>query len=73
VQRRASNTDVVMVVGQKVALGRVHAYRTLTIAVSESTLAIELDDGETRIVRRTTSQAISNTEANRPRTVPSVS
>ena len=32
VQRRASNTGVVMVVGQKVALGRVHAYRTVTIA-----------------------------------------
>jgi hypothetical protein len=48
VQRRASNTGVVMVVGQKVALGRVHAYRTVTIAVSETTLAIELDDGETR-------------------------
>jgi hypothetical protein len=50
VQRRASNTGIVMVVGQKVALGRVHAYRTVTIAVSETTLAIELDDGETRLV-----------------------
>jgi hypothetical protein len=50
VQGRASNTGVVMVVGQKVALGRVHAYRTVTIAVSETTLAIELDDGDTRVV-----------------------
>jgi hypothetical protein len=33
VQRRASNCGVVMVVGQKVALGRAHAHRTLTIHV----------------------------------------
>jgi transposase InsO family protein len=73
VQRRASNAGVVMVVGQKVALGRVHAYRTVTIAVSETTLAIELDDGETRVVRRTTTLAVRNIKANRPWTVPSVS
>jgi hypothetical protein len=74
VQRRASNCGVVMVVGQKVALGRVHAYRTVTIAVSETTLAIELDDGETRIVRRTTSQTIRSIKAQRPWTAtPSVS
>jgi hypothetical protein len=73
VQRRASNAGIVMVVGQKIALGRVHAYQTVTIAVSETTLAIELDDGETRVVRRTTTQAIRNIKANRPRTVPSVS
>jgi hypothetical protein len=58
VQRRVFNTGVVMVVGQKVALGRLHAYRTVTIAVSETTLAIELDGGETRLVRRTTAQAV---------------
>jgi hypothetical protein len=28
VQRRADNTGVIMVVGQKVALGRVHKYQT---------------------------------------------
>jgi transposase InsO family protein len=73
VQRRASNCGVVMVVGQKVALGRVHAYRTVTIAVSETTLAIELDDGEVRVVRRTTTLPVRNIKANRPWTVPSVS
>jgi hypothetical protein len=74
VQRRASNSGVVMVVGQKVALGRVHAYRTVTIAVSEATLAIELDDGETRVVRRTTTQAVRSIKAQRPWTAtPSVS
>jgi hypothetical protein len=57
VQRRTPNAGIVMVVGQKVALGRIHAYRTVTIAVSETTLAIELDDGETLVLRRTTTQA----------------
>ena len=47
VQRRASNTGVIMVCGQKVALGRVHRHQTLTVHVSDTTLAIELDDGET--------------------------
>jgi hypothetical protein len=47
VQRRASATDVIVVCGQKIALGRVHARQTLSIAVSDTTLAIELDDAET--------------------------
>ena len=73
VQRRASNTGIVMVVGQKIALGRIHKYQTVTIWVSETTLAIELDDGETRVVRRTTTQPVRNIKADRPRTAPSVS
>jgi hypothetical protein len=52
VQRRASNTGVVMVCGQKVAVGRAHQHQTITIAVSEATLAIELDDQEVRVVHR---------------------
>jgi hypothetical protein len=48
-------------------------YSAAPIAVSETTLAIELDDGETRVVRRTTTLAVRNIKANRPWTVPSVS
>jgi len=73
VQRRASNTGVIMVCGQKIALGRIHQHQTVTVHVSETTLAIELDDGETRVVRRTTTLAVRNIKADRPRTVPSVS
>ncbi len=73
VQRRASNTGVVMVCGQKVALGRAHQHQTVTIAVSEATLAIELDDQEVRVVRRTTALPIRNIKADRPRTATSVS
>ena len=50
------------------ALGRIHRYET--IAVSDTTLAIDLDDQETRVVRRTTSTPVTNIKSNRPRPVP---
>jgi transposase InsO family protein len=67
VQRRASNSGIVMVCGQKIALGRLHRWQTVTIAVSETTLAIELPDQEPKIVRRTTTTAVRNIKAARPR------
>ena len=67
VQRRASNSGIVMVCGQKIALGRLHRWQTVTIAVSETTLAIELPDQEPKIVRRTTTTAARNIKAARPR------
>jgi transposase InsO family protein len=67
VQRRASNTGVIMVARQKVALGRGHAHQTVSVAVSETTLAIELPDGETRVVRRTTQTAVRSIKGQRPR------
>ena len=63
-----------MVAGQKVALGRGHAGRTLTVLVSETTLAIELDEpgdpegNDTRVVRRTNSNAMRSIKGQRPRT-----
>lgn len=53
--QRCARTCVIMICGQKVALGRAHKHQTVAIAVSESTLAIELDNHDTRVVRRTTS------------------
>jgi hypothetical protein len=35
-------------------LGRIHAGQTISVAVSDTTLAIELDDDEAHIVRCTT-------------------
>ncbi len=67
VQRRASNTGVIMVAGQKVALGRVHRHQTVTVMVSETTLAIEFGDGDVRVVRRTTSQPVRSIKGQRPR------
>jgi hypothetical protein len=67
-QRRASNSGVVMVAGQKVALGRVHAGKTVTIDVTDTQLAIHCDDG-TRTIRRTTDQPVTQIKAHRPRKV----
>jgi hypothetical protein len=67
VQRRASNSGIVMVCGQKIALGRLHRWQTVAIAVSETTLAIELPDQKPKIVRRTTTTAVCNIKAARPR------
>ncbi|WP_442914416.1 IS481 family transposase [Kribbella sp. NBC_00709] len=72
VQRRASNSGVIMVCGQKISLGRAHKHQTLTIWVSETTLAIELDDEETRVVHRTTTLPIRNIKADRPRATTAI-
>jgi hypothetical protein len=53
VQRRASNTGVIMVAGQKIALGRIHAGRIVTVHVAEHTVTIDLDGDDTRTIRRT--------------------
>jgi hypothetical protein len=72
VQRVASNSGVIMVAGQKVALGRLHARAIVTVHVSDTALAIELPD-DTRIVRRTTTQPVRRIKAARPRKVSHVS
>jgi transposase InsO family protein len=66
VQRRVSATGVITVCRQHVALGRIHAGRTVRVHVSEHTLAIDLDD-ETRTIRRTTTRPVVVVKANRPR------
>jgi hypothetical protein len=68
VQRRASNSGVIMVVGQKVALGRVHARKTLTVHVGDTELVIDCDGGP-RTIRRTTTQPVRSIKAHRPRKV----
>lgn len=73
VQRRASNTGVIMVAGQKIALGRTHQHQTLTVLVSETTLAIELEVGEIRTIRRTSTQPVRSIKGQRPRTATTVS
>lgn len=73
VQRRASNTGIVMVVGQKIALGRMHKHQTVTVLVSDTTLTVELDDGDVRVFRRTSDQPVRTIKAQRPRTATSIS
>ncbi|WP_141684628.1 hypothetical protein [Micromonospora sediminicola] len=59
-----------MVAWQKIALGRVHAGRTVTITVSDTELAIECDDG-IRTVRRINQRPVTRINAHRPRTAAS--
>lgn len=66
VQRRASNTGVIMVAGQKIALGRGYTGRVLTLHVAETTIAVELD-GDVRTLSRTTTQSVRSIKAHRPR------
>ena len=72
VQRRASTEGVIVVAGQKVAIGRAHAHHTVTVHVAETTLAVEAD-GETRVFRRTSTKPVRSIKGQRPRTANSVS
>jgi hypothetical protein len=73
VQRRASATGVIMVAGQTAALGRSHAGQTVTVHVSGTTLAVELGDGDIRVIRRTTTQPVRSIKGQRPRTATPIS
>jgi hypothetical protein len=66
VARRASNSGVIMVAGQKIALGRTHAHHELTVHVAEHLITVELDDGGHRTFRRTTTDPVRNHKAQKP-------
>lgn len=66
VQRRVSANGRITVCRQTVALGRVHAGQIVRVHVSEHTLAVELDDGETRTIRRTTTRPVFAIKGSRP-------
>jgi len=71
VQRRASNTGVIMVAGQKIALGRIHAGHTVSVHVADTTMTIDFGD-DTRTVQRTTTQPVRSIKGQRPRKVAQV-
>jgi hypothetical protein len=62
-----------MVAGQNAALGRSCAGQTVTVMVSDTTLAIEFSDGDTRVTRRTTTQPVRSNKGQRPRTATPIS
>jgi transposase InsO family protein len=68
VQRRASATGVIMVAWQKIALGRHHAGKTVTVAVTDTDLTIDVD-GDQQTVQRTTDRPVRWLKAQRPRKV----
>ena len=72
VQRRASNSGVIMVVGQKIALGRIHARQIVTVHVAAEVITIDLGE-DTRTVRRTTTQPVRSIKAQQHRKAVHVS
>jgi hypothetical protein len=62
-----------MVAGQNIALGRAHAGQTVTVLVSGTTLVIEFADGDTRVIRRTTTQPVRSIKGQRLRTATPLS
>lgn len=68
IQRRVWDTGVIMVSGQKLALGRTHAHTTVTAHVAEHTITVDFDDGAQRTFRRTTTQPVRSWKAQHPRT-----
>lgn len=66
VQRRASATGVIMVCGQRVSVGRLHAGQIVTVHVTDTTLTIELAGEDLGTIRRTTTTPIRNIKADRP-------
>jgi transposase InsO family protein len=72
-QRVASNTGVIMVAGQKIALGRIHAHQIVTVHVTAETVTIDLGGDDTRTVRRTTTQPVRSIKAQQHRKAAHVS
>jgi hypothetical protein len=66
VGRRASAAALMMVAWQKISLGRVHASKTVTIAVTQTHLEVDCDD-RVRTFRRTNTNPVTHTKAARPR------
>jgi transposase InsO family protein len=72
-QRVASNTGVIMVAGQKIALGRIHARQIVTVHVAADTITIDLASDDIRVVRRTTTQPVRSIKAQQHRKAAHVS
>jgi len=56
-----------MIAGQKIALGRIHAARIVTVHVTAEVITIDLGGDDTRTVRRTTTQPVRSIKAQQHR------
>ncbi|HEX3956457.1 MAG TPA: IS481 family transposase [Trebonia sp.] len=72
-QRVASNTGSIMIAGQTIALGRIHAHRIVTVHVTADVITIDLGGDDTRTIRRTTTQPVRRIKAQQPRKAAHVS
>ncbi|MDQ4092150.1 MAG: IS481 family transposase [Actinomycetota bacterium] len=67
IQRRVWDTGVIMVAGQKLALGRSHAHSVVTVHVAQHTITVDFPDGAQRTFSRTSTQPVRSWKAHRPR------
>lgn len=68
VQRLADRSGVISVARQRIGLGRAYAQQTVTVHVSDTTITIELGDGDTHIVRRANDRAVITIKSRPPQT-----
>ena len=68
VQRLADCTGTICVTRQRIGLGRAFARQTLTVHVSDTTITVDLGDGDTHVARRTTTMAVTTIKSRPPRT-----
>jgi hypothetical protein len=73
VQRHASATGVIVVAGQKIALGRIHAGETVTVHVTATVMTIDFGGDDTRTVARTTSKPVRSFKGQQHRKTAHVS
>ncbi|MFI6504399.1 IS481 family transposase [Nonomuraea typhae] len=66
VQRRVSDNGRIMIAGQVLCLGRLHAQTVVTAHVTDTVITVELGD-DRRTFRRTTDQPVRSIKAHRPR------
>jgi hypothetical protein len=57
---------------QKSPSGAFISIKTVTVYVSDTTLTIEFDDGDIKIITRTTTRPVRSIKGQRPRTATSV-
>jgi hypothetical protein len=69
----ASNTGSIMIAGQTIALGRIHARKIVTVHVTAQTITIDLGGDDTRTVPRTTTAPVRRIKAQQPRKAAHVS
>lgn len=66
VQRRASNSGVIMAAGQKITLGRTHVHAVVTVHVAGHTMTVDFNDGA-RTFRRVITLSVHARTDQRPR------
>jgi hypothetical protein len=68
VSRRASNSGVIMIARQQIALGRAHAHTVVTVHVAEHSIIVDFVDGARRTFARTTTLPVRNHKAQKAST-----